>query len=107
MVLSQRDILEYITNPKYKEKAWPEKYWPKQKAPPRAASWNKRVHEFKSDLKKLISLAKDPKWELLEPIPHIKNGPTLLRELLLVADHNSYHIGQIILLRGQLGIWQD
>lgn len=107
MMLSQRDILEYITNPNYKERTWPEEYWPKQKAPPTAASWNKRVREFKSDLKKLVKLVKDPKSKLLEPMPHVKNGPTLLREVLLVIDHNSYHIGQIILLRGLLDIWQD
>ena len=107
MQLSQKDILDYIQNPDYQERIWPDEYWPQEKAPPKATSWNKKVSEFREDLEALKALVKNPKTKLLEPIPHIPNGPTILREILLVVDHNSYHIGQIILLRGMLGIWQD
>lgn len=107
MQISQRDILEYIKNPNYQELKWPEEYWPQEKAPPKATSWDKKVLEIRNDLNELKKIIKNPKSKLLESIPFAKNGPTLLREILLVVDHNSYHIGQIILLRGQLGIWED
>ncbi len=107
MQLSQRDILEYIQDPNYKEKEWPEEYWPKEKSPPTKDCWAQKVEEFRSDLSELKKIVKNKKTKLLEPIPHLPNGPTILREILLVADHNSYHIGQIILLRGWLGIWKD
>lgn len=105
--ISQRDILEYIQNPNYQELSWPDEYWPQEKAPPKATSWDKRVSEFRNDLEELKKIVKNPKSKLLESIPYVKNGPSLLREILLVVDHNSYHIGQMILLRGQLGIWTD
>lgn len=107
MRISQWDILDYIINPNYQEKSWPEDYWPKQKVPPSQTAWNKCIQDIKRDLKELENIVKDRKSDLLKPIPYVKNGPTLLCEILLVADHNSYHIGQIIFLRGILGIWQD
>jgi uncharacterized damage-inducible protein DinB len=107
MQISQRDIIEYIQNPDYKERSWPEDYWPKEKAPKKATAWKACVEEFRKDVKELTAILKHPKTELTKPIPHIPKGPTLLREILLVIDHNSYHIGQIILLRGLLGIWED
>src|SRR5205807_2320388 len=107
MQISQRDILEYINNPNYQELAWPDAYWPQEKTPPKAMSWDEKVREFRNDLNELKEIVKDPKSKLLEPLPYVKNGPTLLREICLVVDHNSYHIGQIILLRGLLGIWKD
>ena len=107
MQLSLRDILDYIRDPNYQEKEWPEGYWPKQKAPPNKEAWTKCVKAFRADVKELIKLVTDPKTDLLKPIPHVKNGPALLHECLLVIDHNAYHIGQIILIRGWLGIWED
>lgn len=106
MQLSQRDILDYIQNPDYQEHVWPNYYWPQEKAPPQAASWGEMVLEFQKDLE-LKKLVINPKTKLLEPIPHLPKGPSILREILLVADHNSYHIGQIILIRQSLGIWKD
>lgn len=107
MKLSQRDIIEYIKNPNYEELEWPEGYWPQEKSPPSSAAWDKSVDQIRDDLQELKDLVENPKTKLLEPIPHIKKGPTILHEIFLVADHNSYHVGQIILLRGMLGIWED
>ena len=107
MRLSQRDLLDYIKNPDYVEPSWPEDYWPQEKSPPSSAAWDKSVEQFRCDLQEVMELVKNPKTKILETIPHIRNGPPILREILLVADHNSYHIGQIILLRGLLGVWKD
>lgn len=107
MKISQADILDYIQNPEYQELSWPEEYWPQEKAPPNKAAWTKSVTQFRAGRKALKSIVTNPKIDLLKPIPHLKNGPTLLHEILLVCDHNAYHIGQIILLRGLLGIWED
>lgn len=107
MRISQHDILDYITNPEYVEPVWPDDYWPQEKAPPSDAAWKNSVKQCQKDLQTLIKLVQNPKTKILEPIPHLPEGPTILREILLVADHNSYHIGQIILLRGMLGIWED
>jgi uncharacterized damage-inducible protein DinB len=107
MRLSQRDILDYIQDPNYEEQAWPDYYWPKAKSPPNPTAWDTSVAQIRADLAEFKKHVLNPKTNLLEPIPHIKNGPTLLHEIFLVVDHNSYHIGQIILLRGWLGIWED
>jgi hypothetical protein len=107
MKISQKDILDYIKNPDYQESVWPDDYWPQEKSPPSATAWKKCVEQIRQDLQEIKELVKNPQTNLLESIPHIQNGPTILREILLVADHNSYHIGQIILLRGLLGIWKD
>lgn len=107
MKISQTDILDYIKNPDYEEKEWPEGYWPGEKSPPGAKAWQASVEEVRNGLQEAKELVLDPKTKLLKPIPHIKNGPTILHEILLLLDHNSYHIGQIVLLRGLLGNWKD
>lgn len=107
MKISQTDILDYIKNPDYEEKEWPEGYWPAEKSPPTSRAWQASVEEVRSGFQEAKELVLDPKTKLLKPIPHIKNGPTILHEILLLIDHNSYHIGQIVLLRGLLGNWKD
>ena len=107
MQLTQSDILDYITNPSYKEREYPGEYWLKENAPLKSSSWKNCVQQFESDLEEIKNIVKSPQTELLMPIPHIKNGPTLLHEILLLTSHNSYHIGQLLLIRGFLGIWQD
>lgn len=107
MRISQRDILEYITNPEYQEPIWPNDYWPQEKTPPDESAWKKSVDQIKQDLRIIMELVENPKINLLGGIPHFKESPPIFREILLVADHNSYHIGQIILIRGLLGIWKD
>ena len=102
--LAQWDILEFSRNPKHVSPAWPDGYWPKSPAPPDDAAWAKSVRRFKADRKAMQKLVADPASDLFTPFPH-GDGQTLLREALLVADHNAYHIGQLVLLRRLLGAW--
>jgi uncharacterized damage-inducible protein DinB len=104
MRLAQRDILDFCRNPKYVSPEWPSGYWPKHAAPPSAVAWNKAVKTFHSDLDAMAKLIADPKIDLFARIPH-GDGQTILRESLLLADHNSYHLGQIVLVRKLLGDW--
>lgn len=103
--LAQSDILEFSRNPKHKSPKWPEGYWPECDSPPSGAAWDSSVAGFRRDLAEMVKLVKNPSNGLFTPIPH-GEGQTLLREALLVADHNSYHIGQLILLRRLLGAWK-
>jgi uncharacterized damage-inducible protein DinB len=102
--LAQRDILEFCRSSRYRARQWPDAYWPKIAAPPRADSWDRSIAAFGRDLEALRRLAADPKIDLFAKIPH-GTGQTYLRELILVADHNAYHVGQLVLLRRLLGIW--
>jgi len=103
--IAQWDILEFSRDAKHKSPPWPEGYWPKTEAPPSAASWNNSLRSFRADLKALAKLVADKKTDLFTKIPH-GSGQTILREALLVADHNSYHLGQMVLLRRLLGAWK-
>lgn len=105
MRIAQWDILEFSRDAKHKSPAWPEGYWPKTEAPPTAASWNSSLRSFRTDLKAMAKLVADKKTDLYAKIPH-GTGQTVLREALLIADHNSYHLGQIVLLRRLLGTWK-
>lgn len=102
--LAQEDILDFCLNPNYKEKAWPDEYWPASPAPPSAAAWDESVAAYRRDLAKLQALARDPDVDLFAKIPH-GSGQTYLREILLVADHAAYHLGQLVLVRRLLGHW--
>jgi uncharacterized damage-inducible protein DinB len=104
MRLAQRDILNFCINPKYVSPEWPSGYWPRHPAPPSAAAWNKTIKAFQKDLDAMANLVANPKINLLARIPH-GDGQTILREALLLADHNSYHVGQIVLVRKLLGDW--
>lgn len=103
--LAQYDILDFSRNAKYKEMKWPDAYWPKAAAPPSEAAWKKSLTRIRADRKALQTLAIDRAVDLTARIPH-GSGQTVLRELLLVADHTSYHVGQIVLIRQLLGIWK-
>jgi hypothetical protein len=105
MRIAQWDILEFSRNPKYEPPKWPDDYWPKTQAPPTEAAWQNSVHSFRDDLDAMKKLVNDPKTDLLAKIPW-GDGQTLLREVLLVADHNSHHLGQLIDVRRLLGIWK-
>jgi uncharacterized damage-inducible protein DinB len=105
MRIAQSDILEFSRDAKHKSPPWPEGYWPKTEAPPSAASWNNSLRSFRADLKSMAKLVADKKTDLFAQIPH-GTGQTILREVLLVADHNSYHLGQLVLLRRLLGTWK-
>jgi hypothetical protein len=104
--IAQRDILEFSRNAKHVSPKWPEGYWPETEAPPSAAAWNTSIRKVRADQKAMEKLVASKKTDLFAPIPH-GTGQTLLREALLVADHNAYHIGQLVLLRRLLGAWKD
>ncbi len=101
---AQSDILEFCRNPKYEQPAW-EEYWPKAAVPPSAAAWRASIAGFRRDRAALVRLAGDRKIDLFARIPHGR-GQTYLRELLLVADHNAYHVGELIVVRRCLGVWR-
>jgi len=102
--LSQYDILDFCRNPNYKEQNWPEDYWPPSPAPPSADAWEASIKQCLDDRASLQELASDERIILTARIPH-GSGPTYLRELLLVADHTAYHVGQLVLVRQLLGVW--
>src|SRR5579859_1765440 len=102
MRIAQRDILEFSRNPKHVSPPWPEGYWPRNESPSKKEAWDKSVRAFRADLKAMMKLVADPASDLLARIPH-GDGQTLLREALLVADHNSYHVGELVMLRRLLG----
>jgi len=106
MRIAQSDILEFSRDAKHKSPPWPEGYWPKSEAPPSAASWNNSLRSFRADWKAMAKLVADKKTDLFSKIPH-GTGQTILREALLVADHNAYHLGELVLLRRLLGAWKS
>ena len=105
MRIAQWDILEFSRNPKHVSPEFPAGYWPKTKAPPNSAAWERSVRAFRSDLKAMQRLVASPGTDLFARIPH-GEGQTILREALLVADHNAYHLGQLVLLRRLLRTWE-
>ena len=102
--IAQRDIVEFSRNPKHVSPPWPEGYWPKTPVPPSAGAWAKSVRALRADLEDMCQLVSDPATDLFARIPH-GEGQTVLREALLVADHNAYHVGQLVLVRKLLGAW--
>jgi hypothetical protein len=104
--LAQWDILEFSRNPKYESPKWPEGYWPKSEDPPDATAWNKSIQQFRRDLKSMEDLVANPKTDLYARIAW-GEGQTILREALLLADHNAYHLGQFIDVRRLLGAWKE
>jgi uncharacterized damage-inducible protein DinB len=103
--IAQHDILDFSRNAKYKEKKWPDAYWPGSPEPPDDKAWDRSVAAFRRDRRALQKLAVDPKVKLEKRIPH-GGGQTYLREVLLVIDHNAYHVAEIVMLRRLLGVWK-
>ena len=104
--ICQWDILEFSRNPGHVSPDFPEGYWPATDAPPDETAWDRSLEAFRADLRAIIDLVGDPGTDLFAPISH-GQGQTILREALLVADHNAYHLGQLVLLRRCLGAWKD
>ncbi|HEV2305642.1 MAG TPA: DinB family protein [Candidatus Acidoferrales bacterium] len=100
------DILEFSRNPKHVSPQFPEGYWPPAETPPSAEAWDKSVKAFGRDLDGMKKLVGNPKTNLFERLAH-GEGQTILREALVAADHNAYHLGQIMLLRKMLGAWPE
>ncbi len=101
MRLAQEDILDFSRNPAYQERTFPDDYWPATSAPPHDKAWDNAVQKFQRDLAEMQVLVADPACDLLTQFPH-GQGQTLLREALVLADHNSYHLGQLTFLRKML-----
>jgi hypothetical protein len=104
--IAQWDILEFSRNPRHKSPKFPEGYWPKGDAPPDAGAWDRSIAGFRADLQAMCDLVADPATDLFAPIPH-GDGQTVLREALLIADHNAYHLGQSVIVRRALGAWPN
>jgi len=103
MRLAQWDILEFSRNPKHVSPPWPEGYWPATEAPPSEKEWKASMAAFKKDLQAVEKLVANKKTDLHAKLPW-GDGQTVLREALLVADHNAYHLGQLVMLRKSIGI---
>jgi hypothetical protein len=103
MRLAQWDILEFSRNSKHVSPPWPAGYWPASEMPPNEKAWTASIAAFKKDLRTMARLVADPRVDLYARIPW-GDGQTILREALLVADHNSYHLGQLMMLRKSIGI---
>ncbi len=98
MRIAQWDILEFSRNPKHVSPDWPSGYWPEADAPGSKSGWDESVSQFKKDLEAMRKLVSSPDTDLFSKIPH-GTGQTILREAMLMADHNAYHLGQLVLLR--------
>ena len=106
MRIAQWDILQFSLKAKHVSPKWPEGYWPETDAPPDATAWDNSVRQFLADLEGVCEMVNDAERDLFAEIPH-GAGQTYLREALLVADHNAYHIGQLVTVRRQLGAWGE
>jgi hypothetical protein len=104
--ISQRDILEFSRRADHASPEWPSGYWPASDAPPDEAAWERSLAAFRADLAEMETLVAHPKTDLFARILH-GDGQTILREALMVADHNAYHLGQLVLLRRLLGAWKE
>ncbi len=101
MRIAQWDILEFSLNAKHISPKWPEEHWPSSDTPENAKAWDRSVQQFLADLDAVCEFVRDPGRDLFAPIPW-GEGQTLLREALLVADHNAYHLGQLVMVRRTL-----
>ena len=103
--IAQWDILEYARNPQHVSPQWPVGYWPARDAKTNMAGWNQSIQQFRCDLNDMQVMVSDPNTDLYAPIPHGYDGHTILREALLMADHNAYHVGELAILRQVMGAW--
>jgi hypothetical protein len=103
--IAQWDILEFSRSANYESPQWPEGYWPDRAVPANEAAFQTTVAQIGQDRQAFVALLRDPKQDLLTPLAH-GTGQSLLREAMLIADHNAYHLGQLILVRRLLGIWE-
>jgi hypothetical protein len=102
--ITQWDILQFSRNPSHVSPPWPEGYWPQRNAKADEAAWNQSIASIRADMAALEELATDQSVNLYEPIPH-GEGQTVLREIMLAADHTAYHVGELAILRQVTGLW--
>ena len=105
MRITQWDIVEFSRNREHRSPEWPAGYWPLSAAPPNRSAWTKSLAAFRADLEAMKTLVRDPATDLYARIPW-GDGQTILREALLVADHNAYHLGELVVVRRVLGAWR-
>jgi uncharacterized damage-inducible protein DinB len=104
--IAQHDILDFARNPTYEEMAWPEDYWPATPEPPSAKAWDESVAAFRRDRDAVKALASDARIDLTAKVPRgTKASQTYMRAVLLVIDHNAYHVAELVVLRRLLGAW--
>ena len=103
--ITQNDILDFSTNPHYQDKAWPKAYWPDPATPATAADWRRTIALFHQDQQALVALINEPQTDLFVKIPH-GTGQNILKEILVVADHNAYHVGEFAIMRQVMGTWK-
>jgi len=106
MRIAQWDILRFSLDPEHISPEFPDGYWPEGDAPPDLDAWERSVAAFRTDLRAMMDLVSNSETDLFKPIPH-GQGQTILREALLVADHNAYHLGQLVVVRRLLGTWNE
>ena len=108
MRITQRDILNFSAPPTggYQPLEWPEGYWPKSAEPPTPHAWDQTIATIRSDAEKFEALLTKPDADLFKPF-RWGDGQNLLREALLIADHNAYHLGEFVVLRRLLGAWHS
>ena len=105
--LAQKDLLDFCANARYVHALkWPDDYWPKNPTPPGASAWDDSIADFRADREKLKELIRNPDVDLFALVPTGKGQQTYLRAILLVADHNAYHLGQLVAVRKALGVWR-
>jgi hypothetical protein len=104
--IAQWDILRFCIDGRHVSPRFPDGYWPEGDAPPDEAAWDRSVAAFRADLRAMQELVADPATDLFAAIPH-GDGQTILREALLVGDHNAYHLGQLVVVRRLLGAWPE
>ncbi|MBI5958531.1 MAG: DinB family protein [Chloroflexi bacterium] len=102
--ITQWDILDFVRNPNYLALQWPKEYWPHPDERADEARWNETLRQFRGDLKTMEEIVQNPATDFYSDLPHAK-GYNILREVLLVADHNAYHVGELGILRGVMGLW--
>jgi len=102
--ITQKDILDFLVEPVYKEQKWPDEYWPKKTEKADEKKWKQTIKEYKKDLDRLVAYLEKPSTDL---VARVKNGDgqTVIRELIMVIDHTSYHIGEFAILRQIMGTW--
>jgi hypothetical protein len=103
--IAQWDIVEYTRDATHVSPDWPEGYWPQTPAPPHRDAWQQSCEAFVRDLRAMQEMVSDPEIDLLAPIPHADKGHTVLREALILADHNAYHGGEMVAVRRAAGAW--
>jgi hypothetical protein len=106
MRIAQWDILQFCRDPGHVSPEFPAGYWPEGDAPPDTGAWDRSLSAFRADLRAMKDLVANPATDLYAPLAH-GQGQTVLREALLVADHNAYHLGQLVTVRRLLGAWHD